>query len=325
MKLPMQSKYLIVIGVIMAFSLNPLDWFKSSPASQGVNNGALYYQQSPDHSAGQLQQFNNGSFSPAGPVLGQGNVLGDSTQQLQLQPASAGGVAAAGPDLSSYKNDVQSRIGQLQNMYSQLFGTVDQNVADQRANYDKGYNTQQQQLGTDYQNSLGQLGQQYAGRGLADSSYLGDAQNQASQTYNTSLDSLNQNRDAAYANLGKFATTEKQQLGAGQQQLGQIDLGQYTDPTALLNLRGQLDQQLSGLQGTAAGLGTNAAYQSALQSATPAATQQGSAQLAAQLQKLKASGASSLVTNQIAQGLIKSAGKQNDPTIQNLWQSLQGA
>lgn len=250
-----------------------------------------------------------GSRDPAGRVLGE----------------STGGGVAPAPDLNPYKNDVQSRIGQLQSMYQQLYGTVDQNVADQRNTFDQGYTTQQTQLNNDYQNSMGQIGQVMAGRGLADSSYLGDAQGQATQAYSSNLDSLNQQRDQAYGSLGQFATTQKASLGAGQSQLGKIDLSQYTDPAQLMSLRDQLDQQLASLNQTSAGLGTNASYQSALQAATPAATQQGSAQLQAQLQKLKASGASPLVTNQIAQGLIKSAGKQNDPLITSFWQQLQSS
>lgn len=251
----------------------------------------------------------------------------DSGPTLQNAPNLSGGGtgAAPAPDLTPYKNEVNSRIGQLQGMYGQLFGNIDQNVADQRSQYDTGFNTQQNQLNNDYQGSMGQIGQIMAGRGLGDSSYLGDAQGQATNTYNTNLDSLNQGKANAYSSLGKFATTQKQALGAGQKQLGQYDLSQYTDPTSLMTLRNQLDQQLSTLGQTQAGLGTNAGYQSALQAATPAATQQGSAQLQTQLQKLKSSGASPLVTNQIAQGLIKSAGKTNDPLINNFWQSIQGA
>ncbi len=210
-------------------------------------------------------------------------------------------------------------------MYSQLFGSVDQNVADQRSTYDKGFATQQQNLNNDYQNSIGTIGNVMNARGLGDSSYVGDQQGQATNTYNTNMDSLNQGRDAAYANLGKFASTEKQQLGAGQSDLSHIgDLGQY-DLASLQSLKNTLDSHLASAQSEQTGLGTNAQYQSALQAATPAATQAGSAALSTQLQKLKASGASPLVMNQIAQGLIKSSGKKDDPATQQLWQSIQGA
>ncbi len=248
----------------------------------------------------------------------------DATPELYAQygggyadtPAvpGSGGTGATSPDYS----EVKSRLSSLQNLYSQLFGDVDKTTLDRRSQLDQNYGQQQGQLNEDYAKTSQQLPYAYASRGLSNSSYFENAQNEAGQNYQEGLNSLNQGRDQNYAQLGQFASTQKARLGAGRDQLNQIDLSQYTNPTDLMNLRNQLDQQLGSLQQTRAGLQTSPEYIQGLNAITPT-QQQGSAKLAQQLQTLGQSGASSYAKQQIFQGLLRSAGV--DPREEGYWRS----
>jgi hypothetical protein len=145
----------------------------------------------------------------------------------------------------------------------------------------------------------------------------------ASKVYNTSLDSLNQNRDTNYATLGQTAASQKAQMQSGQDWIHKLNLADFTDVDSLTSLRNTLDQQISSLTQQKAGLLTNSQYKSTLDSVAPA-QQTGSAQLQAILQKLATSNAPAYTKNTMAAGAIKGYGN-NDPQWQEYWNSLNTA
>lgn len=296
----------------MAFSLNPLDWFKPAPVQNVTKptSNTIPGTNQPKY----LDPTAGGLATPA--LYAQYG--GGYASTPAVAPSSATSAPETDPNVPNYQNDVRNRISSLQSMYNQLYGNIDASVADRRNQLDQNYNQQQTQLNKDYGNSSAQLPVIYAGRGLSNSSYFENAQNDAGQAYQDALNQLNQGRDQNYSQLGQFAAQQKASLGAGQQQLGGIDVGSMTDPTSLLNLRNQLDQQLASLQQTSAGLGTNAEYINGLNAIAPVQNT-GSAKLQQQLATLAQSNASTFAKQQILQGLMRSAGV--NPKDENYWKS----
>ena len=240
-------------------------------------------------------------------------------------PAYGGGT---GYNLNQYKNPVSDKISQLLAAYNSLNTNTDKSIQDQISRYNTSYDTQAKQLNDAFTNQQGQLSGAYAARGLGQSSFLGDAQGQAQNIYNTNIDQMTQGRNASLADIGRYGTQQHQSINdaiaryndmAGS--LGQYDTAEASQSGAgvagLQNLNSQLGTALGSVNEQNAGLGTQADFIAKLQGIAPQANQ-GSNQLAEQLQKVVTSGAPTFAKNAIAQGLIKQAQLQ-DPNAQTYW------
>jgi len=296
----------------------------SAPAQpsyqQGAEPGAMWF----NENAG-TTSMNLGT--PSGATNWQ--VIDPNTITGGTGGGTGGGTATPAPaDLSQYKAPVLDRIHQIQQAYDVLNGNVDKQVQDQTNQYNQQYDTQAKQLNDAFVTQQGQLGGSMAARGLGQSSFLGDAQGQAANIYNTNNDALTQGRTDMLAGLGRTAQQQHTQNATALQQyqdminnLGQYDQAEKASAGAgvagLQNLNNTLGSNLGAVQTQSAGLGTNADFVKSLQQYAPQANQ-GTAQLAEQLQKITTSGAPKFAKDQIAQGLIKQA-QLSDPNAQGYW------
>lgn len=241
-------------------------------------------------------------------------------------PYGAGG-GAGGID-AGYRNGLADKLRNIMSAYDSLSGGVDTVSNDAVGNYQKQYDQQAGDLNNEFTKTGNQLSGIYGARGLADSSYYGNAQDEAKNTYNTNVQSLLDQRNQNLATIGQQAQQAKAGYASNKGQYAGIlgNLNNY-DQAGLSSLDSNLTSAQAGIQQAQAGQGTQGSFINAIQG-LPALQQNGSSQLQAQLQKLMGTGAPGFAKNQVAQGLIQQAGLQ-DPNQANVWQNywnqLQGA
>jgi len=230
-----------------------------------------------------------------------------------------GSTAVAAPDTSALQNSVKSRIQAIQNAYNSLQGTINPVIQDKVNQYLQNYNTQQQGLNDAFGQTTGQTQAMFGARGLGDSSFQGNALDEAGKTYNQNLDALNQDKSQKLGAIGQYAKglTSQAQSAADQYNAYLPNLGQYS-ADQLSSLDTSLAGALPGIQSQIAGMGTNQSFLDALNQYAPQANQ-GASQLAAQLKTLATSQAPLFAKKQIAQGLVKSSQLQ-DPNAQSYYQ-----
>jgi hypothetical protein len=240
--------------------------------------------------------------------------------QTTAAPAAQGGGAAAPDPMASLRNDVLGRIQSIQSAYNALNGGIDQQVGSQAQQLKQNYGTQLGNLNDAYKNTQNQEAGIFNARGLQDSSFYGNAQQNAGDTYNQNNQSILQNENNSLGQLGQYAASSKAGNQAGAQTYADIgnNIGQY-DQTGLQNLQSSLYGVPQQLQAQLAGLGTNSQFVNGLNNITPVQNT-GTTQLGNQLQTLVTSAAPQFAKNQIAQGLINQA-QLTDPNAQNYWQN----
>lgn len=211
------------------------------------------------------------------------------------------------PDTSGISAETRARIAQLQGLYDQLYGQVGTLAQDKRSQVDSQYNTALSDLNKSYETSSTALPAAYAGRGLAKSSYLENAQNTAKTDFENSLTSMNTSRDQNLASIGQWLNSARTGYLSDKSNVGKMDL-KGLDYNGLVSLRSQLDSQIASLNTQRAGMGTTANNVASLNSIAPI-TQTGSQSLASQLQALAQSSAPGLTKDAIANGLINAFAK----------------
>ncbi len=278
-----------------------------------------------------LNKNNSASFQQVAPnrqnAVLSASASGDSMTGEDDPFAAYGQAGGAGVD-AGYRNTLADKLRSIISAYDSLSGGVDTVANDAISNYQKQYGQQSDDLNNEYAKTTNQMAGIYGARGLADSSYYGNAQDEAKNTYNSNVQSLIDNRNQGLSTIGQQAATAKASYGAGRSQYSDIlsGLNNY-DQSSLNSLGGQLPGAMAGIQQAQAGQGTQADFIRGIQG-LPALQQQGGTQLQAQLQKLVGTGAPNMVKSQIAQGLINQAQLQ-DPNAnsqwQNYWQQLIGS
>lgn len=269
---------------------------------------------------------------PSQPMSGGGGgstgVLGASTYDAYAQDAGGAGLGGAPAIDTAYRNDLANKIQSIISAYDSLTSGVDTVANDAINRYNQDYQTQYSDLQNEFAKTGNQLAGMYGARGLADSSYYGNAQDEAKNTYNSNAQSLLSQRDQNLASIGQQTMAAKAGYSSGRQQYADIlgNLNSY-DQTGLNNLGAALPGAMAGVQQAQAGQGTQADYLRAIQG-LPALQNSGASQLQAQLQKLAGTNAPAFAKNQIAQGIINQAQAQ-DPAQgsywQDFWQQIMGA
>lgn len=216
--------------------------------------------------------------------------------------------------------DLQSKWNTLQSVYNSLFGQVDNYAKDATKRITDAYDTQQNADVNNFNKTQNLTASMYAGRGLGDSSYLGDAQGQNAELFNQGLAQNAINRENQLAQIGQQVAGQKAQLTASKNAYAPYinNLSQY-GVSDLMGLQGNLQQAIGNANTTAAGIGTNSDFINKLNAVTPLESQ-ASSQLAAKLKNLTLSSAPAAAKKYVALGLIK-ANTLNDQNAQSYWQS----
>lgn len=249
---------------------------KSAPrASSGATSnqalqGALG-QQDPNAAVGSI---NGKYYNYAGDFIGNvpqstGTGAGGGVDPAAAQRAAQR--AAEEAQRGQLRSDATNLINNLVGAYDSLFGNAKSAAASQSQALDKRYNTEVGGLTEQFNQELPKVGRGYAARGTYDSSYRGDAEQQATTGFNNQIQDIGTQREADAAKIGQFVA-EKQGMvdsekGLLQKMLG--DLPNVTDINELTQLKQQIDRKIADTQAASAGIQSEQAYRDKLNSIAP--------------------------------------------------------
>lgn len=239
-----------------------------------------------------MQQLGADSAAQTAPNLTGAGVYG----------AGGGGSYDANTDpglVGQARGQVSPLIAQLRDLYGQLNTQIDAYGQDKRAQIDLNYNTGLTNNTNSFNRAYNQTNGIMTARGVGDSSYLGNAQQEnknALAADNTNLaNSYNQNLEQ----LGGIIASNK----AAVKDVPQYDLNAYTDVNSLLSLRDALDSHIQGLNSQKTNLLTGGQLKAQLDSIAPG-TSNLDATLKARIDSLAGSGAPPEAAFGLGQGYI---------------------
>lgn len=216
------------------------------------------------------------------------------------------------------RGDITNKINTILGVYDALNQGVDATVKDKSNQLNQNYGNQRTGLNNTYSDTANQLAGNFSNRGLGDSSYNANAQDSATRTYNTNLQSIQNAQNSDLANLGQFANSAHAGYNAGKSSVSGLgsQLGNYgsADLQSLYNNLGSQEQQLAVERG---GQGTQGQFIQAVNGINPVQNG-GVADLQGQLQSVLSSAAPGFAKQAIGQGLITQA-TSGDPAQQSYW------
>lgn len=218
------------------------------------------------------------------------------------------------------RSDASNLIQTLTGAYDSLFGNAKSAAASQNKALSDRYNTEVGGLTEQFNQELPKVGRAYASRGTYDSSYRGDAEQQATTGFNNQIQDIGTQRDADAAKIGQFVA-EKQGMvdsekGLLQKMLG--DLPNVTDLNELTQLKQQIDRKIADTQAAAAGVQSEQAYRDKLNTIAPSADRL--AGLQATLTNIVNGAAPGPLKRAVAQQVIGSSGLSKEEQDQLLGQ-----
>lgn len=219
--------------------------------------------------------------------------------------------------LLSGRNTLREKIAALNNIYGSIYNDLNALTAEKRGSLESDYAQQYQTADKGYQSGLNTVSNNMASRGLADSSYSGQAQDQVTNTYKQDISNLDRAKQAQLAQIGQFYSQTLGGLQGAQNQYNQINPDAYTTVNDINSRVSALDEAMNSLAQQQAGLKTDSQYVKQLQGVAPAKSMT-SDELSKQLQTLVTSSTPRFAKEQIAQGLIRRAQLQ-DEGAQAFW------
>jgi hypothetical protein len=263
--------------------------------------GFAKYQQDPNQASG---IWENGNW-----ITGQELAQRDYQNKLDIynrnQQAAAAQQAKQAADL---RGTITGTIGNLQNVYNQLYGDIAGAAQSQRDVLEKRFGRETGALGEQFTSEFPKIGRAYAARGAYSSSYRQDAQEAAQRAFQRQLEDIKMQREQDAANIGQFLAREQGKIQAEQGILGKTlgQLGKETDINQLTQLRNTIDRQIADVQAQRAGTQSQEAYLQRFQTIAPASDRL--ANLQATLTNIIQGAAPGAVKQQVANQIIGSAG-----------------
>lgn len=208
------------------------------------------------------------NYNYAGDVL-PGQPTGTTTTTNDTAAAKAAEDARKAADL---RNTITGTIGNLQNVYNQLYGDIAAAAQSQRDVLEKRFGRETGALGEQFTSEFPKIGRAYAARGAYSSSYRQDAQEAAQKAFQRQLEDIQMQREQDAANIGQFLAREQGKIQAEQGILGKTlgELGKATDINELTQLRNSIDRQIADVQAQRGGTQSQEAYLQRFQTIAPA-------------------------------------------------------
>lgn len=206
------------------------------------------------------------------------------------------------------KTEATSLLQNLMGAYDSLFGNVRSAAKSQSDLLDKRYNQEVTGLTDQFNQELPKVGRAYASRGTFDSSYRGDAENQATTGFNNQIQDIGSQREADAAKIGQFVAEKEGMVNAEKGLLAKMlgDLPNVNDLNELTQLKQSIDRKIADVQTAQAGTQSQAAYASKLGEIAPSADRMGSLQ--ATLTNIVNGAAPGPLKRAVAQQVIGSSG-----------------
>jgi len=249
------------------------------------------------------------NYNYAGDVLpGQPTGTTTTTPKNTFADAAAAKAAEDARKAADLRGTITGTIGNLQNVYNQLFGDIAAAAQSQRDVLEKRFGRETGALGEQFTSEFPKIGRAYAARGAYSSSYRQDAQEAAQKAFQRQLEDIQMQREQDAANIGQFLAREQGKIQAEQGILGKTlgELGKETDINELTRLRNSIDRQIADVQAQRGGTQSQEAYLQRFQTIAPASDRL--ANLQATLTNIIQGAAPGAVKQQVANQIIGSAG-----------------
>lgn len=238
-------------------------------------------------------------------------------------PVAAAKAAQEAADAARRAELKGQATGLLQNLigaYDSLFGSVQNAAKSQNQLLDKRYNQEVTGLTDQFNQELPKVGRAYASRGTYDSSYRGDAENQATTGFNNQIQDIGTQREADAAKIGQFVAEKQGMVNAEKGLLAKMlgDLPNVNDLNELTQLKQSIDRKIADVQTAQAGTQSQEAYNAKLNEIAPAADRLGSLQ--ATLTNIVNGAAPGPLKRAVAEQIIGSSGLTKEQQDQLLGQ-----
>jgi len=188
-------------------------------------------------------------------------------------PVSGGNTQAAADaaQAATLRAQISGLINTVKDIYNSRYGVIDQAAGDQEANLNNRFATESGQLQDQIGQQNDQAGAAYAGNGVYDSSYRGNSQDQITKAGTQQIAGLGDELKTNLATVGQWDASQKAGIDAGKSAADQLvsQIAQETNPTNLVTLRNQIDNQIASLQGSGADNLTQPAALAQLESVAP--------------------------------------------------------
>lgn len=226
-------------------------------------------------------------------------------------PAAAARAAQEAADNARRGQLKTEATGLLQNLmgaYDSLFGNVRSAAKSQNDTLDKRYNQEVTGLTDQFNQELPKVGRAYAARGTFDSSYRGDAEQQATTGFNNQIQDIGTQREADAAKIGQFVAEKEGMVNAEKGLLAKMlgDLPNVNDLNELTQLKQSIDRKIADVQSAQAGTQSQEAYSAKLGEIAPGADRMGALQTT--LTNIVNGAAPAALKKAVAQQVIGSSG-----------------
>jgi hypothetical protein len=203
-------------------------------------------------------------------------------------------------------------INTLIGAYDSLFGSARSAAKAQNEALDSRYTKEVGGLTDQFNQELPKIGRGYAARGTFDSSYRGDAEDQATTGFKNQIDDIGTQREADAAKIGQFVAEKEGMVNAEKGLLAKMlgDLPNVTDINELTQLRQQIDRKIADTQSAQAGVQSEAAYRAKLNEVAPSADRM--AGLQSTLSNIVNGAAPGPLKRAVAQQVIGSSGLSDE-------------
>lgn len=272
--------------------VNPLTaFFTPSPKAADTMGPGTY--SSPEATQNNTAQIQANQQPQPAPNTGQYSGSGSGTYDPNTDPGLVG----------QARNQVSPLIAQLQQLYGDLNTQIDAYGQDKRGQLDSNYNTGLTQNTNSFNKAYNTTNGIFTARGAADSSYLGNAQQDNKNALQADNENLQQGYNDNLDQLGSIIAQNKQAVS----KVPQYDLSAYQDVNSLLGLRDALDSHIQSLGSQRTNLLTGGQLKGQLDQIAPGQSKLDQT-LKARIDSLAGSSAPSDAAYGLGQGFIDNSG-----------------
>lgn len=216
------------------------------------------------------------------------------------------------------KTEATGLLNNLMGAYDSLFGNVRSAAKSQNDALDKRFNQEVTGLTDQFNQELPKVGRAYAARGTFDSSYRGDAEQQATTGFNNQIQDIGTQREADAAKIGQFVAEKEGMVNAEKGLLAKMlgDLPNVNDLNELTQLKQSIDRKIADVQSAQAGTQSQEAYSAKLGEIAPGADRMGALQTT--LTNIVNGAAPGALKKAVAQQVIGSSGLSEEQQRQLL-------
>lgn len=262
----------------------------------GVNFGAAYRRLTGDKSRGDEDIVKGISKRGGDRTTQNGSVLGVTARTPTPQalprvsePQGTGGVTPTGDGtgggfagftdgtssedlalVTQLRDEIMARGGDIDSIYSALFGDLDSLLKSRDAELEGQYGEQFKKAADQYTMALPEIENSYAAIGAADSTDNSDANDKAKFGYDDTVKTIGTNKKSDEAKLGAYGREQKAKItedrDSAKRNLGRV--GETDDADALRGMRNDLEGNLSNARVTRSQFGTDGSAQKSLDKLT---------------------------------------------------------